>query len=55
MIRLEDLHKTFLVKDKRTHAQRRIEAVRGISLEVGPGEIYGCWAPTAPASPPPCA
>ena len=45
MIRLEDLHKAFLVKDKRARAWRRIEAVRGISLEVRPGEIYGLLGP----------
>ena len=45
MIRLTDLHKGFLVKDKRTRARRRIEAVRGITLEVRPGEIYGLLGP----------
>ena len=45
MISLTDLHKTFVVKDKRTRAKRRIEAVRGITLEVRPGEIYGLLGP----------
>ncbi|MGA2083094.1 MAG: ABC transporter ATP-binding protein [Holophaga sp.] len=45
MIRLEDLHKTFVVRDKRTRARRRIQAVRGLSLAVGPGEIYGLLGP----------
>ena len=30
MIQLTDLHKTFVVKDKRVAGRRRIEAVRGI-------------------------
>ena len=45
MIRLEDLHKTFVVRDKRTRARRRIHAVRGLSLRVEPGEIYGLLGP----------
>ena len=45
MIVLEDLHKTFLVKDRRRKARKRIEAVRGVSLRVAPGEIYGLLGP----------
>jgi sodium transport system ATP-binding protein len=45
MIELTDLYKSFLVKDKKTRAKRRIEAVRGISLTVQPGEIYGLLGP----------
>jgi ABC-type multidrug transport system ATPase subunit len=45
MIILEDLYKTFLVRDKRTRVRRRIEAVRGVSLRVRPGEIYGLLGP----------
>jgi sodium transport system ATP-binding protein len=45
VIVLEDLHKAFRVKDKRTREWRRIEAVRGISLTVRPGEIYGLLGP----------
>ena len=26
-----------------------VQAVRGISFSVRPGEASGCWAPTAPA------
>jgi len=45
VIQLTDLHKTFVVKDKRVAGRRRIEAVRGISLTVAPGEIYGLLGP----------
>jgi len=45
VIQLTDLYKSFLVKDKRTRARRRIEAVRGVTLEVRPGEIYGLLGP----------
>jgi len=45
MIQLTDVHKTFTVKDKKTRAKKRIEAVRGLSLTVKPGEIYGLLGP----------
>ena len=45
MIQLNGVQKTFTVKDKKTRATKRIEAVRGISLEVQPGEIYGLLGP----------
>jgi len=45
MIVLLDLHKAFQVRDKRTRSWRRIEAVRGVSLAVPPGEIYGLLGP----------
>jgi sodium transport system ATP-binding protein len=45
MLVLLDLHKTFRVRDRRTRAWRRIEAVRGVSLAVPPGEIYGLLGP----------
>ena len=45
MIQLLDVHKTFIVKDKKTRAKKRIEAVKGISLTVKPGEIYGLLGP----------
>jgi sodium transport system ATP-binding protein len=45
MLVLLDLHKAFRVRDKRTRTWRRIEAVRGVSLAVPPGEIYGLLGP----------
>lgn len=45
MIQLMDVHKTFTVKDKKTRKSKRIEAVRGLSLTVKPGEIYGLLGP----------
>jgi sodium transport system ATP-binding protein len=45
VIALTDLHKGFLVKDRRLSLRRRIEAVRGITLRVRPGEIYGLLGP----------
>lgn len=45
MIQLTDVHKGFSVKDKKTRKHRRVEAVRGISLHVQPGEIYGLLGP----------
>jgi len=45
VIQLTDLHKTFLVKDRKGRGQRRVEAVRGVSLRVAPGEIYGLLGP----------
>ena len=45
MIQLTDLYKAFTVKDRKTRKPKRIEAVRGISLRVEPGEIYGLLGP----------
>ncbi len=45
MIELRDVHKAFTVRDKKTRKSKRIEAVRGISLTVKPGEIYGLLGP----------
>ena len=45
MIQLNDVHKSFTVKDRKTRSSKRIDAVRGISLTVQPGEIYGLLGP----------
>ena len=45
MIQLSDIHKSFHVKDKRTKAKKRIDAVKGLSFSVQPGEIYGLLGP----------
>jgi sodium transport system ATP-binding protein len=45
MIQLHDVHKSFTVKDRKTRTTKRIDAVRGISLTVKPGEIYGLLGP----------
>ena len=45
MIRLTEVHKRFEVKDRRTRELKRIDAVKGISFEVKPGEIYGLLGP----------
>lgn len=45
MIHLSEVHKSFTVKDRKTRAARRIDAVRGISLQVKAGEIYGLLGP----------
>ena len=45
MIQLRDVHKSFDIRDKRTRKKLRVDAVRGISLNVEPGEIYGLLGP----------
>lgn len=45
MIHLNDVHKSFTVKDRKSRTTKRIDAVRGITLEVKPGEIYGLLGP----------
>jgi sodium transport system ATP-binding protein len=45
VIHLSEVHKSFRVKDRKSRTTRRIDAVRGISLTVKPGEIYGLLGP----------
>ena len=45
MIHLNDVHKSFTVKDRKSRKTKRVDAVRGISLQVKPGEIYGLLGP----------
>ena len=45
MIRLSGVHKTFQVKDRKTRAWRKIEAVKDLSFVVEAGEIYGLLGP----------
>ena len=45
MIHVVDIHKTFVVKDKKTRRKKTIDAVKGISFHVKPGEIYGLLGP----------
>ena len=45
MIDIQSVHKGFAVRDRKTRKKKRIEAVRGISLTVKPGEIYGLLGP----------
>jgi sodium transport system ATP-binding protein len=40
-----DVHKTFVVKDKKTHKKKTVDAVKGITFHVKPGEIYGLLGP----------
>jgi sodium transport system ATP-binding protein len=45
VIDIQDVYKGFAVRDKKTRKKKRIEAVRGISFTVKPGEIYGLLGP----------
>lgn len=45
MIHVVDIYKTFTVKDKKTRKKKTIDAVKGISFQVKPGEIYGLLGP----------
>jgi len=45
LIQLNQVHKSFTVKDRKTKTTKRIDAVRGITFTVKPGEIYGLLGP----------
>jgi len=45
VIHVVDVHKTFVVKDKKTRKKKTIDAVKGITFQVKPGEIYGLLGP----------
>jgi len=45
VIHVVDVHKTFVVKDKKTHKKKTVDAVKGITFHVKPGEIYGLLGP----------
>ena len=45
MIQLNEVHKSFTVKDRKTRTTKHVNAVQGISLTVKPGEIYGLLGP----------
>jgi len=45
VINVVDVHKTFVVKDKKTRKKKTIDAVKGITFHVKPGEIYGLLGP----------
>jgi sodium transport system ATP-binding protein len=45
MIQLSDVNKAFRVKDRKTRAWKRIEAVKSLSFQVRAGEIYGLLGP----------
>ena len=45
MIEVNDVRKHFELRDKKTRKKKRIDAVRGVSFRVSPGEIYGLLGP----------
>jgi sodium transport system ATP-binding protein len=45
VIQVVDVHKAFVVKDKKTRKKKTIDAVKGITFHVKPGEIYGLLGP----------
>jgi sodium transport system ATP-binding protein len=45
LIQVTKVHKTFQTKDRKTRTWKRIEAVKGLTFSVRPGEIYGLLGP----------